>query len=370
MKVRTVEAIPISVPGDAGLRRDGTDAFEHVLVRVETTAGTVGWGEIAPMPSWPQGLTQDACLGLVREVLAPTVEGSRLAAIDRVVADMEDALADVPFPIAGVDVALHDALGRHLGLPVADLLGGTTTPDGTISLQASIPPGSEQAVRSAARDAAAADVRDVKVKVGADALAADQTALETVVDALPGARIRVDANGAWSPAAAVPALRRLDDAAGGLVYVEQPVPPEDRRGLRRVREATGLPVVADEACFSPTDVAALAAADAVDAVSVKVAKAGGLARAHEAAVVGQAVGLAVVVGGMLELGIGTAASAHLAAAAPAIRFPTGIFAHGASTALLENDDRWSVSGPTFAVPEDPGLGIRVDPTAVERHRVD
>ena len=370
MKVATVEAIPVAVPGDADLRRDGSNAFEHVLVRVETDAGQVGWGEIAPMPSWPRGLTQEACVTLVRDVLAPVVEGRRLAAIDRTVDEMTAALADVPFPIAGVDVALHDALGRHLDLSVADLLGGSTSPERTIRLHASIPPGSTETVRAAAQDAHAAGFQAVKVKVGTEDLTADLNAIEMVAETIPEPEVRVDANGAWSAAEAIPALQRLDAAAGGLVYVEQPVRSADRGGLGRVREALSIPVVADESCFSPTDVQALIDAAAVDGVSIKVAKAGGLSRAHAAAVVADAGGIAGLVGGMLELGIGTAASAQLALAAPNIRFPTGIFAHDAATTLLANETEWTVSGPRFTVPDGPGLGIQVDEAAVQRYRVD
>lgn len=370
MKVATVEAIPVAVPGDADLRRDGSNTFEHVLVRVETERGPVGWGEIAPMPSWPRGLTQEACGALVRDVLAPVVEGRRLAPIDRTVDEMTAALADTPFPIAGVDVALHDALGRHLDLSVADLLGGPTRPDRTIRLHASIPPGSVEAVRSAAQDAVAAGFQDVKVKVGTGDLAADLVAVETVAETIPEPGVRIDANGAWSAAEAIPALQQLDAAAGGLVYVEQPVRPADRGDLRRVREALSIPVLADESCFSPTDVQALIDAAAVDGVSIKVAKAGGLSRAHEAAVVADTGGIAGLVGGMLELGIGTAASANLALAVPNIRFPTGIFAHDAATALLANETEWTASGPRFDVPDGSGLGIQVDENAVERYRVD
>lgn len=370
MKIAAVEAIPVSVTGDAALRRDGTATFDHVLVRVDTTGDVVGWGEIAPMPTWPRGLTQAACVSLVRDVLSPVVEGRRLAALNRTVDAMETALSDTPFPIAGVDVALHDALGRHLDLPVFDLLGGATSPDRRVALHASIPPGPVETVRDAALHVDETGTRDVKVKVGTGDLDADRRTVRAVADAVSNARIRVDANGAWSAAEAIPALRDLDAVANGLVYAEQPVGTEDRAGLRRVTDQVAVPVIADEACFSPADVATIAISRSGDGVSLKVAKAGGLVRAHQAAIVADSMGLAGVVGGMLELGVGTAANAHLALAAPGVHFPTGILAHEASTAFLANADDWTADGPEFVLPDAPGLGVTVDRDTVEQYRVD
>ncbi|MDX1745840.1 MAG: mandelate racemase/muconate lactonizing enzyme family protein [Halobacteriales archaeon] len=369
MTVASVEGIPVSVPGDTGLRRETADTFDHVLVRVETDRGTVGWGEVPCMPSWPSGLTQEASLALVAE-LAPVVEGRRLANLEAIVRDMERALARSPFPVAGIEVALHDALGRHYGVPVADLLGGFNRPDRTIDLHASIPPGSIEQVRATATEAAEAGFPGVKVKVGTGDHEADRRTIETVRDVLPTAEIRVDANGAWTVTEAVRALRDLTDVAGEIAYAEQPVAPGHPESLARLRRAVPAPIVADESCFSPTDVHALATAEAVDAVSIKLAKAGGLRRARDVAIVAEAAGIGGLVGGMLELGIGTAASAHFAAAAPNLQFSTGIFAHHAATALLGNDEVWTPRGPTFTVPDRPGLGIQVDSEALERYRTD
>lgn len=374
--VTAVETVPVSVPvgtsyeTSLSVATGGQGSYDHVLVRVETDAGVEGVGEVAPLSTWPHGLTQSAVVDLIEDRLAPLVEGEPLHRVPRIVDRAERTLSGEPFPLYGVDVALYDALGKVRGLPVYDLLGGAPGGEPTIDLHYSIGIRPPAEVRDLAAEAREAGFTAFKVKVGGPDFAAEREAVAAIVDAVPDARIRVDANQGWSAAEAVNRVPLLDDAADGLVLVEQPVPYDDVAGLRRVREATGVPVLADEACFSPADVGALAERDACDVVNIKLAKTGGLTRALDVATVASAHGLPCFMGTMVELGIGMAASVHFAAASPAVTYPTGALNVHAESTLIGEPESWSPSGDSFTVPNEPGLGVIVDDAAVERYRVD
>ena len=163
----------------------------------------------------------------------------------------------------------------------------------------------------AARIATVGGARTAKVKVadpGSD-LASDAQRLEAVRDAMgPDARIRIDANAAWTYDEALEALPVLDRAAGGLEYAEQPCAAlEDLAALRR---ALDIPVAADESVRRAEDPLRVARAEAADLLVMKVQPLGGVTRCLELA---EEAGLPVVVSSALESSIGLGAGLALAA---------------------------------------------------------
>ncbi len=177
----------------------------------------------------------------------------------------------------------------------------------------------------------AAGCRTAKVKVaetGQD-LAADVERVAAVRDALgPRGRVRVDANAAWDVETAVLAIARLDRAAGGLEYVEQPCRTLEE--LRDLRRRVRVPLAADESVRTAEDPLRIAGLDAADLVVVKVQPLGGVARALE---VVAAAGLPAVVSSALETSVGLAAGVALAAALPELPYDCGL---GTAT-LLASD---------------------------------
>ncbi|AXJ08420.1 o-succinylbenzoate synthase [Arthrobacter sp. PM3] len=189
----------------------------------------------------------------------------------------------------------------------------------------------------------------VKVKVaepGQD-LADDTARVAAVREALPGAAIRVDANGGWDVPGAVTALTRL--AAVGLEYAEQPVP--DIAGLAEVRHrlrAAGVPVLvaADESVRKEDDPLKVARAGAADLIVVKVAPLGGVRRALD--IVAQA-GLPAVVSSALDTSVGIRAGLALAAALPELPYACGL----GTVSLLAADVT-----PDSLVPDDGAIRLR------------
>lgn len=160
----------------------------------------------------------------------------------------------------------------------------------------------------------------VKVAEPGQDLAADVERVAAVRTALgPDGRIRVDANAAWDVDTAVLAIRRLETAAGGLEYVEQPCATLDE--LREVRRRVAAPIAADESIRTADDPLRVAATDAADVLVLKVQPLGGVRRALDVA---DASGLPVVVSSALETSVGLAAGVAFAAALPELPFACGL----------------------------------------------
>ena len=203
----------------------------------------------------------------------------------------------------------------------------------------------------------------VKVKVadpGVD-LGADADRLRAVRDSLGAAgKIRIDANGRWSVQEAVTAIRTLDQAAGGLEYVEQPCAtvPE----LAAVRAAVDVPIAADESIRRAADPLAVARAGAADIAVVKVAPLGGISRLLRIA---SDCGLPVVVSSAVDTAVGVAAGLAAAAALPELPYACGFGTGSLLTADVSSQLAAPVDG-TLAVPgkaPDPDLinAVRADP---------
>ncbi|MDX1510818.1 MAG: o-succinylbenzoate synthase [Nitriliruptorales bacterium] len=164
--------------------------------------------------------------------------------------------------------------------------------------------------------------RTIKVKVaesGQD-LAADVERVAAVRDAAgPDGRIRVDVNGAWDVETAVLAISRLDAAAGGLEYVEQPCATLEE--LADVRGRVTVPVAADESIRLAGDAIAAARRAAVDVIVLKVQPLGGVRACLDVA---EAADIPVVVSSAVETSVGLAAGLALAAALPALDHACGL----------------------------------------------
>ncbi len=190
--------------------------------------------------------------------------------------------------------------------------------------------------------------RTAKVKVAdprAD-LAADARRVAAVREALgPIGRIRVDANAAWTVREAVPAIELLDEAAGGLEYVEQPC--RSLEELAQVRQRVTPPIAADESIRRAADPARVALAGAADIAVIKVAPLGGVRTALRVAA---AAGLPVVVSSAVDTSVGLAAGLALAAALPELHHACGL----GTASLLTTDVTTSTLLPVggyLAVPD-------------------
>jgi L-Ala-D/L-Glu epimerase len=269
---------------------------EQRVVSVEVEAdGTIGRGEAAPI--YYRGETAESALAFLERVEPPDDPFALEAALD----------GGADYDAAGrcaLDSALHDWVGRKLGVPVWRLLGlsrkATPVTSYTIGID------SLDGTRGRARRAR--EFRALKVKVGG---AEDLVRLEAV-RAETGAPMRVDANEGWTLESArelLPALVEL-----GVELVEQPFPAADLESFRALRETQPRPpVIVDEGCHDLRDVAA--AAEYADGINIKLAKSGGLREAVRMVHAARALGLRVMLGCMIESQLGIAPAAQIASLA-------------------------------------------------------
>ena len=196
----------------------------------------------------------------------------------------------------------------------------------------------------------------VKVAEPGQTTADDEARLEAVRDALgPDGRVRVDANGAWSVDDAVRAVARLDRAAGGLEYVEQPCATVEE--LAQVRRRVSVPIAADESIRRAEDPYRVRDLEAADIAVLKVQPLGGVRACLRIA---EEIGLPVVVSSALESSVGIAAGLALAGALPELPYACGL----ATVQLLTAD----VVAESL-LPVDGSLPVGapvVDPAALDR----
>lgn len=369
MRITRIEPIPIRVPLKAGLTTK-TAHGEHidspyVIVRVHTDEGLVGLGEATLAPRW-SGETSPGCVAAIRDLIAPALTGADPMQINVLRARMDRLISLNPFTKAAVEMALYDLAGKAAGVPVYHLLGG--------KVRDAIPIKLVVGAFDVPRAVALAEkfltwgVRCLKVKVGLNP-ATDLERVRAVRElAGPDIPIGVDANCGWDEASARKALQRLRPC--DILFAEQPVPPGDPCALARLRQATEIPIMPDESVFTLADAYRLTTAHAADVLSVYPGKNGGIAGTLEIACVARAAGIVCSVGSNLELGIGSAATLHVAAAVPVIdseTYPADIIGP-----LYHEADmiRQPLSlGPEVArCPEGPGLGVELDEDQLERWR--
>lgn len=309
-----------------------TDAF---VVRLERD-GIVGVG--GGTPSAYYGETPADVAAVLPALIRTVADVGDPHAAQRIERRLRDRAPGAPAARAAVSTALADLAATDLGVPLYRQWGLDPDAVPPTSYTVGIAEPGEMARR--ARAAVDAGFSVLKVKLGTDD---DRERFEQVREAAPDATIRVDANGAWDASEAVKHAGWLAD--GGVEFLEQPVPAEDRAGLARVSDESPLPVCADEACVTAADVPRVA--DACDLVTVKLMKCGGLRPAIEQIHTARAHGLDVMLGCMVESNASIAPACHLA--------PLVDYADLDGALLLAED-------PCAGVPVDAG---RFDLTAVE-----
>lgn len=329
------------------------DKSDFLLVRVKTSNGLTGFGEVSATPLW-SGEDGTTAEHLIHNVLAPSLIGKPLTPVGAAESTMDKLLAGNPFTKGGVTTAWWDAYARLLDVPLAQALGGPYRTEIPIKLSLS---GDDAHLREVYAAASAAGFRAFKVKVGLGVegdVARLALARELVGDK---GFLGVDANGGWSRAEARRAIRLL--APYGPAFVEQPLQPADLDGMAELR-AEGFPIVADESVFGVDDLVRVIRANAADVISVYIGKSGGPGRAVELGRLAAAFGLGSLLGSNGELGLGAAAQLHVACALPELttEFPSDIIgAHYYSNDILA--EPLDSDGRFVRLPDAPGLGVQL-----------
>ena len=369
MRIEEIRTSPVAVPlvpdriisGSSGTHARSP----FLIVEVVTSDGLIGLGEVSCTPLW-SGEDSATARHVIAAYIEPAVVGMDPRSPERVWLAIDAAVAGHNFTKAGVEMALWDIAGKAAGLPVHTLLGGPVRTE--IPTKFSVTGTEPDHAAAVASWAVAQGFSAMKVKVGRGAVAADVARVTAVRDAIgDDVLLGVDANGGWDRGQAIQAGRQI--APIGVVFMEQPVPARDLRGMAEVRRQVAMPVVADESAGTPEDAAQLAVSESCDILSIYVGMAGGIAPARRVAAVAAAFGLGWTIGSNMELGIALAAQMHIATATHGLdaRVPADIL----SPFYYDGDviaEPLDVRAGVAVAPDRPGLGVVLDRDALGRYR--
>lgn len=318
------------------IARGGQSDHRTVWVRLTDHEGCEGWGEAAPTRFY--GETTDSALAALKVYGGALPDDPfRLEEAER---RWETMLRGNAAARSALSSALHDLIGKRLGVPVYQLWGldPCKAPKSTFTI------GLDSPERIGAKVREAEQYPILKVKLGTDH---DLEILRAIREATDK-EVRVDANCGWTVKGAIRMLPVLEEF--GVTVLEQPLPPEDLDGLAAISAQADIPVIADESCKTAADIPSLAGK--VDGINIKLAKCGSLREAIRMVAVARAHGLMVMVGCMIESSLGITAAAHLTPLVDIVDLD--------GAALLADDPfvGASIDGGQVVLPTGPGLGVR------------
>lgn len=334
------------------------NTFDTMLIRIETENGFVGWGEAFSR-------TEDVALkSLIEKRIFPLIIGEDAAAISKIKFKLEFGLQNfgrvgpTMYAISAVDIALWDIAGKAAGLPLVDLLGGAFAQN--VSVYASLLRyDNQEGVVSATRQAISRGYRHIKLhEVNYPEIAAACEAAEGQ------AAIMLDVNCPWSVAEALVMDARLEGL--GLLWLEEPVwPPENYRGLARIRAEKRHRIAAGENAGSLHDFAAMIDAQAIDIAQPDVAKTGGISELLKISALCDASAVEFVPHCAL-FGPGMLATIHINTAQRTVPLLERLYCdfeaelYGGATVPKEGK---------LSVPQGPGLGIDPEPDVIKHYRI-
>jgi D-galactarolactone cycloisomerase len=364
MKIAKAESILVSMPFEAGgtppwsFGGKPANAFDVLLVRLETDDGLIGWGE-----AFSRG--RDLALKQVIDTrLLPSLIGRDATQISRTKHDLEFQLHNfgriggMEYGIAAIDIALWDILGKSCGKPLHVLLGGAYADElevyASLMRYRNVPE-----VTKATRRAVERGYRFIKLhEIGLEETRA-------AVEAADGkAKVMLDTNCPWTVEQALAMSKDMADL--NLYWLEEPVwPPENYRGLAIVKAQGIHRIASGENAGSLHDFMAMIDADAIDIAQPDVAKTGGLSEVLKIAALCEAHGVEFMPHCAL-FGPGQVATIHLNAAHRSTPLLERLFCDFESElyggATLPKHGR-------VAVPRGPGLGLEPDPKVIEKFAV-
>jgi len=340
------------------------------LVRLTTDGGVAGWGETAGPGEVMAPLVAEGC----RAVLGHSLATARARLREFVGGLYHRGPGGLHVAAASaVDIAVHDALGRLLGVPVCELLGGPAR--AAVAAYASTGFATEAndlgRLRADVEAAAGLGYDAVKLKAGFG-LRRDVERVRVAREALgAGGTIMIDMNGNYTADVAIQVLRAVE--ALDLHWVEEPVAPDDLDGLRSVRGA-GIPVAGGEASYARAGFRELISRRLLDVAQPDVCSCGGFGEARGIVEMASTWNIRVSPH-VWGTGIGLAASLQLAAVVPRspdVRVesvPLWVEADQSDNDLREQILQRPLAPDKgmFTIPDGPGLGIAVDEDALGRY---
>lgn len=365
MQIKSMEPIAVSLPMKKPVIMAGEEVrrADNVLVRIETDAGLVGWGEAASAPV----MTGETLESIVTAVhyLAPALRGRDPADIHAAHVAMDGRIYGNHGAKAAIEIALLDLAGKAASKPVHALLGDKKR--NRMSLLGVVGGGDYDGDLRDAEKKKVEGFAAYKIKVGIDTPQRDAERTRAICQVLgQGLLISADANQGYSTDEALAYVRAVDGC--GLDFFEQPVMADDLAGMAAVAAATSIAIGADEGIHSLEDIRRHAERKATRGVSLKAIKLGGLHKLTEAGRLCDSLRMSVNISCKTgESSIACAGALHVASVIPDIAWGLTLTHIGLADDVTAHPivtNRGHVESL-----DRPGLGVEVDEDRVRRFRV-
>ncbi len=330
-----------------------------VLVEVETEDGVVGIGE--SVAAFPADAVVHEIAGVTPLFVGePEWDVERLVTRARYLGSFNHTPWHANFVLAGVEMALWDALGKAAGQPVYRLLGGAVRDE--VDYFGFVQGDTADELAAHAQRLAADGYGVIYMKVGRGE-AADLRNVAAVREVIGDRRLRLDPNCGWSVGEAISMIRKLERFEPD--WIEQPTPLHSVAAMRQVKESVGVAVAADQSVFTPGDVYDICRQRAADVIVLSPHEAGGLLAFGKAAAVAEAAGVSVCLHGQGVSGITDTAQHHLGLRTANLTEGNQIMHQLLTEDLVTKPDLTPARGKLGLI-DGPGLGVELDRDAVER----
>ena len=367
MKIKTIKLTPLHCPFKQPYHwsQGVTYGAPVVLIEIETETGVVGIGESSASP------THAPILAILEDAL-PRLLGQSAYDGNRLIWDYYQygfnakGIGRAPRyfsqAMAGIELALWDAIGKQAKLPLHQLLGGKVRDriEYFGFVQGDTP--AELAAHAAELARQGFKVLYVKVGRGNELDLAIVGAIRKAVG--DKTRLRLDANEAWDMLNA----RRMFEALKPFdpEFIEQPVPaPTGPEGLARLRAVTDIPIAADQTVYSAEDVYDIVRCRSADVIVLGMHETCGVLRFRKAAAVAEAAGLNICIHGIFETGITTSATNQVAATINNMDDGNQIMWQLLAEDIVTRPNLTPKEG-ALPISDLPGLGFELNPAAVKR----
>jgi L-alanine-DL-glutamate epimerase-like enolase superfamily enzyme len=313
--IRSIAVEPLDIPllEPFTIATGSVSDAHNLLITLTLADGSVGYGECAPFPP-STGESQEtalaAALGCV--VLLEGRDAAQWRVLSRL---MHSVYYSQHTAIAGMEMALLDALTRSYGIPLYVFFGGASS---SVETDYSIPMVTPERGYALAQEVVRRGITTIKVKIGGD-IREDVARVEAIREGAPGLGLTLDANQGYTANEALLCLEALDDRDIRPLMMEQPVHKDDFEGLRYVTQHTSVPIAADESVSTAADAARLIAMGACNVVNIKLMKSGFI-EALDIAAVCRANHIQLMIGAMMESRLAISAAAHFVAGLGGFRY--------------------------------------------------
>jgi L-alanine-DL-glutamate epimerase-like enolase superfamily enzyme len=329
----TYHTIDLKLRHPFRISRSVTESKKNVIVQIEE-----GIGEAAPSQYYGENAeTVIDCLEKVKDQIDDDP-----FQIESILSNLNEKVVANFSAKAAIDMALYDLVGKRLNIPIYKLLGL----DEKKPLVTSYTIGIDTPEKMKEKTEEAKGFLVYKVKMGVENDVEKVKAVRDVTDA----KIRVDANAGWS--SADEALRKIDQLRKYQIeFVEQPIAPNDKKGLEKIKKESGVPIILDEHLMTSKDIPDFVGL--CDGINIKLAKCGGIREALRMIHTARAHGLKVMLGCMIESSLGISAAAHLGSLADFLDLDSHL--------LIANDpyEGLTLENGKIYLSALPGLGVVV-----------